>query len=806
LADPTELSDRQRIHRRRHPVWVKDAIALTGVILIGPIVLLPVLVHGGIIGPFDILSDFGPLGRAGNTVHNPMTLDQVTQMIPWTKLAWTQVHAGHIPLWNSYSGLGLPLAFNWQSAPFGLPALLGYLAPLQYAFTVQWIATLVIAGTGVYVLCRVLGLSVWACVFTAIVFELSGPIVAWLGWPVSSVVAWAGWLFAAGLLVVKGRRRAVAIAFLAVALAASIYSGQLDMLVVLLTLFIVFLAALLAQRTKPFRGSGPVLRPFLDLVVAFAAGFGLAAPLILPGVQLARGSIRVGQGAADSALPAINLVNFAFQGYDGLPINGGHWFGIVPYPNYPEYSAYVGIIVLVFAVAGVAFRRHRAETKAFIVLFASAAAIAFFPPANAVARLAPMTGAVRWHRSLILMVFAVAILAGMGVDVLMRRPARRTLIGWLFGGFGAATLLLSVMWIGGSGHLDAADAHVRAQSFVWPAIECAVGLIVVAILALLARQTDRSNRLLVFIRANRARLVAAVLLVCESAFLISAGAPLATSSSTFLPATSGELALKQSVGTSLVGLGGSACPGHGLPPFVLFQPEANDAYGIKEFAISDPLFPNIYNQSWFDATGQRISYRGTFSVSEFCPLITSVKVARLYGISYVVEPSNRPGPPGTILDRTIGDETVYRVPDAASATLTPLPSSGRYPPNDAAGTPVDVTDPTPSTWRMETNAASPQVLRIRLTGVPGWHATIDGKPLSLAAFASVMLQARIPPGHHVVELHYWPNTFTLGIAVAVLSVVFLATLIILEHRKRGRLSNGGSSQPEDASDTYSGRA
>ena len=55
----------------------------------------------------------------------------IAQMIPWTTLAWTQVHHGQLPLWNPYSGLGMPLAFNWQSAPFGLPALVGYLFPVQ---------------------------------------------------------------------------------------------------------------------------------------------------------------------------------------------------------------------------------------------------------------------------------------------------------------------------------------------------------------------------------------------------------------------------------------------------------------------------------------------------------------------------------------------------------------------------------------------------------------------------------------------------------------------------------------------------
>ena len=42
-------------------------------------------------------------------------------------------------------------------------------------------------------------------------------------------------------------------------------------------------------------------------------------------------------------------------------------------------------------------------------------------------------------------------------------------------------------------------------------------------------------------------------------------------------------------------------------------------------------------------------------------------------------------------------------------------------------------------------SAEPQLLRLRLTDVPGWHAWIDGKSLGLERFSGIMLQARIPP-------------------------------------------------------------
>lgn len=92
----------------------------------------------------------------------------------------------------------------------------------------------------------------------------------------------------------------------------------------------------------------------------------------------------------------------------------------------------------------------------------------------------------------------------------------------------------------------------------------------------------------------------------------------------------------------------------------------------------------------------------------------------------------------------------------------------------------------PRVWHVQTNGTTPQILRLRLVDVPGWHATIDGKPLQLIRFAGVMLQARIPPGHHTIELQYWPDTFTAGIVLAMVAVIALVLALALGHHRRTR--------------------
>jgi uncharacterized membrane protein YfhO len=50
------------------------------------------------------------------------------------------------------------------------------------------------------------------------------------------------------------------------------------------------------------------------------------------------------------------------------------------------------------------------------------------------------------------------------------------------------------------------------------------------------------------------------------------------------------------------------------------------------------------------------------------------------------------------------------------------------------------------------------------------------------------LQARIPPGKHIIELHYWPKRFTEGLAIAAVTVLaFVAAALVSWRRKRTTL-------------------
>jgi hypothetical protein len=169
-----------------------------------------------------------------------------------------------------------------------------------------------------------------------------------------------------------------------------------------------------------------------------------------------------------------------------------------------------------------------------------------------------------------------------------------------------------------------------------------------------------------------------------------------------------------------------------------------------------------------------------------CPAIDSATIAQRYGVGFILEHSYRPRPPGTVFVSKIDGEKLYRVPDASLATLTPLSASGALPPPDAKGSSVPVTHGDAASTTLTVDATSPAVLRLHLTDVPGWHASIDGRPLRLQSLSGAMLEALVPRGRHTVELHYWPSTFTVGLALAAVSVVGLGGAVVLASRTRRR--------------------
>jgi hypothetical protein len=730
--------------------WVLEALGVAWTIAAAVLVLLPALRPGVSLGPFDLLSRFGLTRQPGVHVHNAVQADQIQQFVPWTNLAWHQVHSGQLPLWNPYSVLGMPLAFNWQSSVFSVPTLVGYLFPVSYAYTAIVLTKLVIAGTGAYVLCRVLRLGPLAAAFGGTVFELSGPMIVHAGWPHTSVTCWAGWILVAVVGLLRGSHRVGNTTLLAGSIGLAVYGGHPESLVVMGVAVALFVVVCLVARGREARGLR--LRPLRDLAIGTVCGFGLGAPLLFPGVQLGLSSARGSEPGAPS-FPLTHGPNLLAVGLQG---------------NDFRTAAYVGVVTLALAVVGARLSWHRPEVKALVVVALVTALLTFLSPVDHLLGLLPGAHTVAWSRSVMLLALALAVLAAVGVDALAREKRDRTAVLWTAGSFGVLGVV--VLGLEVAAQLGLASAVERHQaSLAWPAIQAVAGVGVAAIWWRSIRPGAP--------RATKARPGPAwgllLFLALETGFLLGAGIPFWSVSSSYFPTNPGITALQRTAGSDLVGYGSCRSLRYltGSAKQVGLWPNINVVYGIDELAVYDPILPTSYYREWLALSDQRTP-PSLKQLGIFCARILTVAQARVFGVQYVLEPPGKRGPVGSVPVERVGVETLFSIPGSAPATLTPEPAGGAQLPTEAPGTPVPVTHPDPASWRLVVDGATANILRLRLTNAPGWHATLDGRPLALEPWASgVMLQAHVPPGRHVVVVHYWPNAFSAGIAVGAVTVM-----------------------------------
>ena len=341
--------------RGRVALWWKrrgaDVFGVSAIVGFVLAYLSPAVKDGWSFGSFDAVISFTSLGKGAypGVPYNVLSGDSVTEMVPFNTFDWTAIHHLQFPLWNDLSLLGLNQFLNFQSAVLSLPDLTSYLVPLRFAFLVVVAMKLLIAGTGAYVLCRVLGLRPLSSVLGGVTFMLSGAFSSWLAWPLSGVVAWLGWIAALAILAYRWKGKRSYVILLALSVAFCVYGGFPEAYFFVAAALATFFAvtgvlALLGRRRLSFFG---VVRVAIGIV----AGGALSAPLWLPGLQIVKGSHRAAGGGGVAGVNVGSLGLLVAPGYYGLPIRGSTWF--YSHGDYYETVVYVGVVALVLALAAV---------------------------------------------------------------------------------------------------------------------------------------------------------------------------------------------------------------------------------------------------------------------------------------------------------------------------------------------------------------------------------------------------------------------------------------------------------------------
>lgn len=258
---------------------------------------------------------------------------------------------GIVPWWNYFSGVGLPLAAEYQPAVFFPPTLM---LLLPNGMLLQHVLLQIIAGWGTYGLLRQLGLSRLAAVTGGMLFAFNGalawfdhapalpvPFLPWMLWGVERAAAKA----AAGM---RGGWR-----LFALALWMSVIAGFPE------TAYLNGLFALAWSLLRLWQARGCKLAFITRLALGGVAGLAMCAPQVLAFFEFLPHAWLGGHGGAfaDASLdPAGVLSSLLFPYVFGpIAVGGTGWDRLATI--WGSIGGYLSLIVVVVALYGAILRR-----------------------------------------------------------------------------------------------------------------------------------------------------------------------------------------------------------------------------------------------------------------------------------------------------------------------------------------------------------------------------------------------------------------------------------------------------------------
>ena len=369
--------------------------------------------------------------------------DLVSFLFPTYRFAAASLRSGTWPLWNSYLYGGAPHVGDVQAGFLYPPNLLLFLVRPDFAYEALEglsIGHLWLAGAGMYLLlARQLRLRRVAAVTGALAFMFSDAFLVHFGNlnfnAVASWLPWVFWAYLAGLKPLEpvgdgadergfaagsrtafiGPLRFWLVIWAGVLLAIATLAGHIQA-----TLFIALALAaysvlwLWLQREEP--GSLPRLAGALAALAAcLLVGALLAAPILLPALQLSSHTVRAGwsyQETAGYSLSPAQWIGWLIPGYFGR----GPQFHWGPWPRVEV--GYLGVLPLILAGLALALRRDRRTWAWFGLAVASfVVGLGIYAIVHGWLTLLPGFRLLRAPARMVVVTdFALAILAAIGLD------------------------------------------------------------------------------------------------------------------------------------------------------------------------------------------------------------------------------------------------------------------------------------------------------------------------------------------------------------------------------------------------------
>ena len=724
----------------------------------------------------------------GVPVKNPIMADVVSFSYPMRVLAIDLIKSGQLPLWNPYILSGVPLLANFQSAPYTLTNIVYFIFNTQTAWGLQVVLQHLLAAIFTYILLRYWKVSKFGAVLGGTIFAFSGFNLIWSQWNAHTLVA----AFIPVIIYFADRflqeGKVLFGFFLSIFIFLQILAGYPQVtLYTLLTLALLF-----AVRVFSLKNNLP--RLLLFGVFTFL-GVLLASFQLLPGVELIMSSQRSVEAHPFewAFLPLSKIITFVAPDYFGNHATANYWGP----QDYTSNTGFVGVVALVLAMIGaISFKKNR-KTLFPLSLLTVSLLLSFATPVSIFLWKSGFLGlqAASAHRALVLFNLAVALLAGFGVDAILKKKANVVppllIVGTLFSGYLLVSATGYYKYIPNLS--DPIFLKIGIRNLVFP------GLIFLGLSGILFRfSVGKYKRLL---------MVSLTLLMIAELFRFGWK---------FTPFVSRSLVFPQTPALKFLGdqekpyrlTGSNVTPINMLMPYNIERLEGYDA--IYPESIGE--FVGVLNSGLKDPGVLRRYAHVDKDTSKLLDLVNTK-----YYLALKTDEKGDPDPAGTINDRFLSERFVPVFEDKSIAVLKSVSALPRafvvydwdvlenkiemadklLHPDFTIDTKILLEKKPPiqqdsvigvytakytsykeQSGVIEVNTNKPGMLFISDLYYPGWRALVDGEEVEIFKANLAFRAISLSEGKHEVYYEYKPASFLNGLKISAGSLFLLLSIYV----------------------------
>jgi len=779
------MPDGQRSTAGRRPILVTAGLLL----LLAVVIFREGLTGGQVLLPGESLFGFPPWSSYPSS--GPwIEFDLIFQFYPWQHFGHECLRDGLLPLWNPHIFCGAPFTGAGQPAPFHPINALSHLLTPAGAFNFLLPIRTLLAAVGATLLLLRLGCTTAAAVAAGVVFGFSGGMIHFAGKANPSVIAMLPWL----MLAVErlGHRPGPAAAcWFGLALGVMFLGGHVESAFYVFVFTLSHGVWLICRQTPAARSRR---------IVWFAAG--LVPGCLLPGLQglpfieyLIHSNAYAERLHGFASLPGIPLtqaIHLAFPDIAGDPFNATFPGGRFAYNELT--SATVGLVPLLLALAAVRAPGLRGLRR-FLVCWCGVSIAGMYevPAVSSVLRALPGFNLSNNLRMALILHFALALLAGLGVERFARGTARaaegkRTLI------LACAALVAGICGAALAAPTIRHLAGVNNAGFV--SIVNGIAAIAAAFVLFARRRTS-----------SRPAVTAAALtlLIAATVYPFARRANAAVPIDRLFPTTAGIDAATATLHNTpgrIAGIGRALFPNaamimrwrdirgyDALTPHLMMELLQEMDPGLRDRPVHDTCHFAVIGQvkpALLDLLGVTVLIFPPEAALAAGDLIRNHGWKLSYqGDSYVLRNPARPSravfasavplqPPQTALAAFSAPD--YRPDQALAAGISRSLPAGQ-------SRVLSIGDPSPHEVVIEVEAVDESFLRLADTSFPGWLAEIDGSPVEWVTTDHALRGISVPIGRHTITWRYRPRSFAIGLFLTLSALGSLAGLAAANARR-----------------------